>query len=336
MAALLAFLSPERAIAQTGMTTLQAPNLPITLVYPTAAKESAQAMGPFTLQVAPNAAPTRGNGRLVVLSHGTGGSALSDHDLARTLANAGFVVAQPEHQGDNWQDQQRSGPESWKLRPGEVSKAIDAVMADPRFAPLLDASKVGVHGMSAGGGTALALAGGQWSVNQMVAHCAAHLVDDAGFCFYGLRTAAERQQRAAEYARAAVTPQPPVLFGGAQVRDARIAAAAATVPLGAAFTADSLKGIAIPVAIVEASADQVLLPAFHSGRVLALCSNCKPLGVLPGAGHLDTLSPWPDSIAQRLANVPGFARSPNFDHKLLMASYQRIAAFFQQTLVGAP
>jgi len=55
------------------------------------------------------------------------------------------------------------GPDSWKRRPAEVSRAIDAVGQDARFAPLLALDKVGMYGMSAGGHTALSLAGGRWS-----------------------------------------------------------------------------------------------------------------------------------------------------------------------------
>src|SRR5690349_24648625 len=71
-------------------------------------------------------------------------------DLARTLVEAGFVVALPEHQGDNYRDMSKVGPASWKRRPAEVSRAIDAVSRDARFASLLSADKVGVYGMSAG------------------------------------------------------------------------------------------------------------------------------------------------------------------------------------------
>jgi predicted dienelactone hydrolase len=324
----LACLSPRVALAQTGMTEIHAAEMPVTLVYPTAAANRPTRLGPFDIDVAMNAAPSRGNGRLVVLSHGTGGSALTDHDLARTLAAAGFVVAQPEHGGDNWRDQARSGPQSWQQRPQEVSRAIDAVLGDARFAPLLDGGKVGVHGMSAGGLTALALAGGQWSEATVVRHCAAHIVDDAGFCFYGLRSEAERQARAAAFAKGVQGTAAETLHGGAT--DRRVAAVAVTVPVGAAFTQQSLAAIEVPVGVVEATADKVLLPKFHSSRVLADCGRCRALGPVAGAGHFDVLSPVPEVIGRQLGLTPGFDRST------LPASYQRIAAFFQQTLVSQP
>ena len=49
----------------------------------------------------------------------------------------------PEHAGDNWHDMGKIGPPSWKLRPLEVSRAIDAVGRDARFAALLDLNRVG-------------------------------------------------------------------------------------------------------------------------------------------------------------------------------------------------
>src|SRR5207244_1062238 len=88
---------------------------------------------------------------------------------AMTLV-AGFVVAMPAHRGDNTKDSGTPGPESWKRRPAEISHAIDAVAQDARFARLLTLDKVGMYGMSAGGHTALSLAGGRWSPARFTQH----------------------------------------------------------------------------------------------------------------------------------------------------------------------
>ncbi len=334
--ALAAMAASPVAIAQTGMLELKGAAMPITLVYPTAAVAPQQSLGPFNIKAALGAAPAKGNGRLIVLSHGSGGSAITSFDLASTLAAAGFVVASPEHQGDNWRDQKLAGPESWKLRPLEVSKTIDAVMADPRFAPLLDARKVGVHGMSAGGVSALAQAGGQWSMGSLVRHCAANHVADVGFCLYGLRTPEERETRLKSYT---IPGGVPAAFdsqhGGPAERDARVAAVAASVPLSAIFTDASLAAIRIPVGILEATDDELLLPRFHSSRVLKACGSCTALGALTGANHFDVLSPWPEAIGQPLAYLGGGAASSKFDRTRLPANYQRIAAFFTQHLISA-
>ena len=115
-----------------------------------------------------------------------------------------------------------------------------------------------------------------------------------------------------------------MLNGGAA--DARVASVAVTVPVGAIFTAESLAAIKMPVGIVEATADNVLRPAIHSGRVLAQCSQCRALGAVQGAGHFDVLSPLPALLASQVG------ANPSFDRSLLPASNARIAAFFQQTL----
>ena len=47
--------------------------------------------------------------------------------LAATLARAGFVVAQPLHQGDNHQDTTLAGPDSWQRRPAEITRTLDAL-----------------------------------------------------------------------------------------------------------------------------------------------------------------------------------------------------------------
>jgi hypothetical protein len=60
----------------------------------------------------------------------------------------------------------------------EVSHAIDRVAADGRLAPLLRLDAVGVFGGSAGGHTALSLAGGQWSPSRFRDHCLRNIEQD--------------------------------------------------------------------------------------------------------------------------------------------------------------
>lgn len=327
-----AWTAPACVIAQIGLTQIQAGPLPITLVYPTAASTRSVSSGPFTLDVAPDATPAKGNGHLIVMSHGTGGSAIAGHDLAATLARAGFVVAQVEHEGDNWRDQRLAGPESWKRRPVEVSRTIDAVERDARFGPLLDTRKVGVHGMSAGGVTGLALAGGQWSLDGLVLHCKAMLAADPVFCLTGTRTEAERAQRRAQYESAPAGGVNPTPFGGAAVRDPRVAAIALSVPLGVIFSAESLAQLHTPLGIVEATDDAVLVPRFHSRRVLELCKSCTRIDRLDGADHFDVLSPWPESVARDVASAFDGKGNKGIPRARLLQSYERVATYFKAQL----
>src|SRR6187399_3191176 len=101
----LAVLAPS-ARATVGLAQLpgREGDGPVTVYYPSNAEERPVTRGPFTLQLAEGSEPMRGNGRLIVVSHGSGGSPWVHADLARALVDAGFVVAMPEHRGDNFRD----------------------------------------------------------------------------------------------------------------------------------------------------------------------------------------------------------------------------------------
>ena len=338
-AAILLALAAPLAHAGMGLTELpgQQDDAPVTVFYPTTAADQPLQRGPFTLAVALDAAPQAGNGRLVVVSHGSGGIPWVHTDLARALVQAGFVVAMPRHRGDNALDSGTPGPESWKQRPAEVSRAIDAVAADARFAPLLTLDRVGVFGQSAGGHTALSLAGGVWSPARFVQHCEAHLAEDFNACvgtatrltggwFDGLKLWLARTVLRNHFDDP--TPQ--------AHHDPRIAAAVAGVPLAADFDPASLKQPAVPLGLITAGRDIWLTPRWHGEVVAAACTPCERIAHLPEAGHSVLISPLPpldrlDSIAAWLLADP-----PGFDRAVLPALDLRIADFFLRHLAPRP
>ena len=65
-------------LAHAGMGLSQIPATaddgPVTLYYPSSDEEQGVQRGRLTLKLAPEGAPAKGNGRLVVISHGSGGS----------------------------------------------------------------------------------------------------------------------------------------------------------------------------------------------------------------------------------------------------------------------
>lgn len=335
------------AQAQIGYAEAKAGTLPFTLVYPTATTARPVDMGPFRIEVAPDAPPLPGRRRLIVMSHGTAGNTTSLHTLAATLAGAGFVVAQPLHAGDNYRDASKAGPEAFKTRPGEVSRVIDALAADPAWRDRLDLQRVGVYGMSAGGGTGLALAGARWRLLQLVQHCSQNLEADKGFCFNGMPDPAAQAKRRAQYDAAKGVPE---FFLPADMKtwhggvapdvgpdprpDPRVAAVVVAVPAAAMLEPASLGRIRIPVGVVGASDDTMLVPAFHSGYVLRHCVSCKPLMEMKGATHLDVLAPWPASVATQVAaqQARGGELNPRFDPAQRDEAHRRIAGFFAATL----
>lgn len=333
LAALTLLWGAAHADVGLGEIAATAMDGPVTLYYPTHAAAQPVRRGPFTLMLAEQAAPVRGNGRLVVISHGSGGSPWVHADLARSLVDAGFVVAMPQHRGDNYRDDRDPGPDSWTLRPQEVSRAIDAVAHDPRFAPLLNFDKVGMYGMSAGGHTALSMAGGRWSPAGFKQHCEANLVEDFQSCV-GLitRLTGGAFDGLKKWAALAVIRQ---RFDDAVVRehtDARVAAVVAGVPSSADFDMSSLASPRVPLGLVTAQQDRWLNPRFHSERVLQACKTCERVAELPTGGHGALLSPLPPGLTGLLGDM--LNDPPGFDRGVMPEVNQKITAFFARHLLA--
>ena len=332
------FLSPW-AQASVGLDVLpgQGDEGPVTVFYPAQTASAPLKRGTFTLDVAWQAAPVPGNHRLVVLSHGSGGSPWPQADLASALVNAGYVVALPEHRGDNWHDHRRVGPPSWKIRPQEVSEAIDRLSADSRFSPLFDARQVGVYGMSAGGLTALTLAGAYWSPARFAQHCDEHADEDAVACtggmvhrngWDGVKITLARWYVNLRYGHDTETQSH---------TDERVKAVVAAVPMAAPIDLDSISHPALPkppaLGLVEARRDEWLVPRFHIDPVLEACGpRCERVADLPEGGHGAVLSPWSNERAAEvdrfLMDPPGFKRASE-----VPATFDKIVTFFNRHLL---
>jgi predicted dienelactone hydrolase len=135
---------------------------PSLLFYPTETPSSPVAFGPYSMELALNA-PIQGEHLpLVVISHGSGSTPLVYRTLAIYLAKHGFVVALPEHPGNNRSNNSLDGTvTNLQHRPRHLRQTIDAVLADSRLTPHVEPHHVAVIGHSLGAYTALAVAGGQ-------------------------------------------------------------------------------------------------------------------------------------------------------------------------------
>lgn len=310
---------------------------PVTVFFPTNAPEQEVRRDEFSMQLAVDATPIKGNGVLVLISHGSTASPWMYLDLARALVNAGFVVAMPEHHKDNYKDAREPGPASWIRRPLEVSKAIDAMARSAVFAPLLQFDSVGMYGMSAGGHTALTLAGGRWSPAKFRQHCQDHMAEDFQTCV-GLITS--------------LTGGPLDGIKAAMARwvigmkftdetwyehtDSRIKAVVAGVPLAADFDLSSLSQPKIKLGIISARKDRWLIPKFHSDTVLRACQKkCESLADLENGGHGALLSPLPPDrsglLADLISDPPGFNRE-----QTTREVNDLIVKFFIKNLQGKP
>ena len=332
-------LSASAQAATVGTLTLPADDDggAVTLFYPTAATGRPETRGDLQLLLAPDALPAPGNGRLIAISHGSGGGPWVHTTLAKALVEAGFTVVLPLHRGDNWTDPGRPGPDSWKQRPAEISHAIDRVAADPRFAGLkLD--RVGGFGMSAGGHTMLTLAGGAWSPERFRSHCEQHLAEDFPACaglLMGLTGGALDgfklwlAQRALNWK-----------FGGDASpqthTDPRLAAIVASVPAAADFDLTTLAHPGVPLGLITADGDRWLAPRFHSGPVLAACQGCELLAALQGAGHGALLAPPPPASNLGRLECDLLCDPPGFDRPTTTAQWVGVTVdFFRKHLLRA-
>ncbi len=111
---------------------------------------------------------------LVVLSHGTGGSAIALSWLAEYLAQNGFIVAAVNHHGNTAAEAspRLEGTLVWWDRAQDVKVLIDRLLADPRIGSRIDTQRIGVAGFSIGGYTALATVGVRLSRAQFDSFCA--------------------------------------------------------------------------------------------------------------------------------------------------------------------
>ena len=307
----------------------------VTVFYPAAGREAPIQKGPFALSAILNGAPIQGNAHLIVISHGSGGSPWVHANLARTLVQRGFTVVLPQHHADNYLDTSHPGPQSWRLRPSEVSQAIDIVEQNQLLASHLKFESIGVFGGSAGGHTVLSLAGGRWSDARFRAHCDQNIEEDFSSCvgFITLLHGNWLDGLKLWFAKQVIGWR----FSDETLHedgDPRIKAGVAMVPFAADFLPESLRNPKFPLGLVVAEKDINQSPRFHVNAVLAACfPNCEVVMDLPQAGHGAMLSPVPPlnpgSVAAHLLGDP-----PNFDREhAIIELNARIADFFERHLI---
>ena len=186
---------------------------------------------------------TSGKYPLIVLSHGTGGSAAMLAWLAEALAAGGYVVAAVDHHGNTSTEATpaAAGFTLWWERATDVSVVIDRILADTAFGPVIDPGAIGVAGFALGGYTALALADARTSVETWRSFCRSPTRGSHdGFCdpppeFPGLADAFD-QVRGDSAVKASLARE------SSSFRDIRIRAIYAIAPVGRMFACDPTPG----------------------------------------------------------------------------------------------
>jgi predicted dienelactone hydrolase len=212
---------------------------------------------------------------LVLLSHGTGGSAGDLSWLAETLASRGYLVAGVSHHGNSIlaDDLSAQGFFLFWERAPDLSRVLDELLSDPELGRLVDRERIGVAGFSLGGHTVVLLAGGRLDIQTYYAYCErpdaeAESCEPPPESPFGLEDLLEAIENDAA-TRASIAG------ADADFRDPRIRAAYAIAPAAvAAMPEAGMREIGIPLRVVVGEAD-TMAPADSNAARLA--------GVVPGA-----------------------------------------------------
>jgi len=225
---------------------------------------------------------------LILLSHGTGASSLMMAWLGTTLASHGFMAVAVNHPGNNaLEDYTLQGFSLWWERATDLSKVLDALLADATLGAHIDAKRVGAAGFSLGGYTVIELAGGISETARYQEFCKSPKAD--GMCvdpveFPGISA------KATELAKNDATFQAALADGGKSHRDVRMRAIFAMAPaLGPAFDPASLAKIAVPAQIVTGADDKVV-PIETSAKFFAAHIPGAQLTIMQAVGHYTFLA----------------------------------------------
>lgn len=272
---------------------------------------------------------------LLVLSHGTGGSADSLDWLAAALAGQGYIVAGANHPGNNaLEPPTRDGFMLWWERATDASEVIDGVLADPTLGPHVDRNRIGAVGFSLGGYTVLELAGGRTDLAGFERFCNSPAAD--AICTPP--EAAKIEHAASEPPLTAATLSPEAIASRARAgdsyRDPRVKVVFAISPaLGEAFDARSFADVTIPVSLVAGEADVTAPTATNIRRIAALMPKAT-VTLLPGAAHYTFLD---TCVADAVERVPRVCKdAPGIDRDAIHAQViDQALKFFATTLPPA-
>jgi predicted dienelactone hydrolase len=225
---------------------------------------------------------------LVLLSHGTGGSAVQLAWLGTALARAGFIAVAVDHPGNNsLAPMTPEGMALWWERATDLSEVLDGMLADGEFGSRIDPKLIAAAGYSLGGYTVLELAGARTDIQRLFELCAKN--DDNAVCHvpeaHGMGSVedilrATRKTSGESLARS-----------GESFRDPRIKAVFAIAPaLGFTLTEESLREIKRPVQMVLGDADRIA-PADNNADYVQTFVRGAGVTLLPKVSHytfLDT------------------------------------------------
>jgi predicted dienelactone hydrolase len=278
-------------------------------------------------------APSPARFPLIVISHGTGGSAAMMAWLGTVLAAHGYIAAAVNHPGNNATEKyQPQGFILWWERAHDLSVLIDSVLADPTLGARVDKARIGAAGFSLGGYTMIEIAGGITQVSLYKDFCSSPQAD--GSCipppeFPDLARWADEIPKIDDQAAASMRHE------SDSYRDPRVRAVFAIAPaLGPTFQPESLRKISTPVEIVAGTADKNV-PIASSAQFFAREIPHAKLTLLHGVGHYTFLAICGPSGTKSRPDL--CTDGPGIDRDAIHTKVAQMAVdFFKATLAKGP
>ena len=224
---------------------------------------------------------------LIVLSHGSGGSAESMTWIAIGLVRSGALVVAADHPASSGGDPERMSILQVWSQPGDVRRLLDQLLASA-WGENIDQHKMAVVGFSLGGATSMSLAGARLQFECFPEFCLSH---DDGAC-RAFRRYFEKLDNDF-YSRA-----------NSNLSDSRLRAAIAIAPgFSEAFTKESLEGMSTPVLMIAGQNDQQLPPQTHIYPMLDWLPSHSAYVEISGAQHFSFLPLCGDGAITVLAET---------------------------------
>lgn len=255
--------------------------------------------------------------KVIVLSHGTMGSAGDYAWLGERLAAAGFVVVGINHYGESriygkaTQDV-HSSAFIWQ-RALDISAVLDRLARDNPFQRAVNWGAVVALGHSAGGQTAALLAGARFDVRRLVDYC---------------ESASGQVDRSCNYGRNhSSAPEPFIRMFNGSYQDVRVKKIILLDPaLGPALQQDSLSDLVIPSLIVGATNNDFLPWESHGQRYVSAIPGAHTILLDGQEGHFVFLASCRHRT--KVMGVPLCEDRPGVDRRMVQhALAQQIVDF---------